>query len=68
MSQHSEKGQLRVYFGTHSVLRSQTPLTPPGVALMGMLTAKLGLPADQAPTTFGGAYELLQSAKGMFSV
>lgn len=54
--------------GPFSHDHAQTPLTPPGVALMGMLTAKLGLPADQAPTTFGGAYELLQSAKGMFSV
>ncbi len=46
---------------------ARQPLTPPALALMGMLTARLGLPAGEAPTTFGGAYELLQGrAKGMF--
>jgi len=40
--------------------QARTPLTAPALSLMGMLTAHLGLPAEQAPTTFGGAYEMLQ--------
>jgi hypothetical protein len=46
--------------------QARTPLTPPALALMGMLTAYLGLPVDQAPTTFGAAYEMLQHGKGLF--
>lgn len=46
--------------------QAATPLTAPGLSLMGMLAAKFGLPADQAPTTYGGAYEMLQRCKGMF--
>ena len=46
--------------------QARTSLTPPALSLMGMLTAHLGLPADQSPTTFGAAYEMLQLAKGLF--
>lgn len=52
--------------GPFSHDHARRPLTPPGLALMGILTARLGLPADEAPTTFGGAYALLQSARGLF--
>lgn len=46
---------------------AQTPLTPPGLALMGLLTEKFGLPSDKKPQTFGEAYEMLQRVgKGLF--
>lgn len=46
---------------------SKMPLTPPALALLGMLTQKFGLPIDKKPTTFGEAYEVLQRlGKGLF--
>ncbi|MBV6478265.1 MAG: Phospholipase C 1 [Ignavibacteria bacterium] len=46
---------------------SKIPLTPPALALLGMLTEKFGLPSDKKPTTFGEAYEILQRiGKGLF--
>ena len=43
------------------------PLSPPGRALMGMLTAKAGLPEADEPKTYGEAFALLQKAgSGMF--
>ncbi|WP_213016703.1 alkaline phosphatase family protein [Mycobacterium vicinigordonae] len=46
--------------------QARAPLTPPGLSLMGMLAAKFGLPASEAPTTYGEAYDMLQRCKGMF--
>ena len=46
---------------------SQTPLTAPALALLGMLTEKFGLPTDKKPKTIGEAYEMLQRlGKGLF--
>ncbi|WP_347355014.1 alkaline phosphatase family protein [Intrasporangium sp.] len=46
-----------------------TPLTPPASALMGVLTAELGLPdGGRRPTTFGAAHQLLQRGKGLFRI
>ncbi len=48
---------------------SQTPLTPPALALLGMLTEKFGLPTDIKPKTIGEAYEMLQRlGKGLFGL
>ncbi|MEO8211063.1 MAG: hypothetical protein ABI840_10920 [bacterium] len=46
---------------------SQTPLTAPALALLGMLTEKFGLPTDRKPKTIGEAYNMLQRiGKGLF--
>jgi phospholipase C len=45
------------------------PLSPPGLALMGMLVAKFGLPTDEEPKTYGEAYELLERlGRGLFGL
>ncbi|MFO0994694.1 MAG: alkaline phosphatase family protein [Hyphomicrobiales bacterium] len=45
----------------------KAPLTPPGLALMGMLVEKFHLPKDQEPKTYDQAWKLLQRVgKGLF--
>ena len=46
--------------GPFSPTAARMPLTPPALSLLGMLTAKFGLPTDVKPKTFGEAYEMLQ--------
>jgi phospholipase C len=53
--------------GPFSVAVARTPLTPPALSLMGMLSAKFGLPTEPKPRTFGEAYEMLQRlGRGLF--
>ncbi len=54
-------------YGPFTEAVSGTPLTPPALALLGMLTEKFGLPIDKKPTTVGEAYDTLQRlGKGLF--
>ncbi len=53
--------------GPFSAAVARTPLTPPALSLMGMLSARFGLPAEPKPRTFGEAYEMLQRlGRGLF--
>lgn len=46
---------------------AQTPLTPPGRSMMGLLVEAYGAPGEQPPETYGAAYETVQRlAKGLF--
>lgn len=47
-------------FGPFTESVANMPLTPPALALLGMLTEKFGLPTDKKPATIGEAYEMLQ--------
>lgn len=53
--------------GPFSEAVSQTQLTAPALALLGMLTEKFGLPTDKKPKTIGEAFDILQRlGKGLF--
>jgi phospholipase C len=53
--------------GPFSAAVARTPLTPPALSLMGMLSAKFGLPTESKPRTFGEAYDMLQRlGRGLF--
>ena len=45
--------------GPFSQAAGMTPLSPPGMALMGMLVKNVGFPTDEIPKTCDGAYTLL---------
>ncbi len=53
--------------GPFSVRAARMPLSPPALSLLGMLTAKFGLPTDIRPANFDQAYEMLQRlGRGLF--
>lgn len=46
---------------------AETPLTPPGRSMMGLLVEAYGAPGEPPPETYGGAYETVQRlGKGLF--
>jgi phospholipase C len=53
--------------GQFSPAVAQMPLTPPALALLGMLAEKFGVKDEPKPKTIGEAYEILQRlGKGLF--
>lgn len=53
--------------GPFSPAVSQMPLTPPALALLGMLAEKFGVTNEPKPKTIGEAYDILQRlGKGLF--